>query len=68
MRVSPDQEIHAHRQLGLLTDCNELIRRAGKALLAPEADKAGSQQSPQIVGGGWSCLLSCIVFLRSHVI
>ena len=63
-----DQEIRIHRQLGPPTDCTELIRSAGTAVLAPAADQAGSQQSTQIVRGGRSGLLSCIGFSHAHVI
>ena len=48
LRVSPDQEIRAHRQLGPPTDCTELVRSAGAALLAPAADKKAASRARRL--------------------
>ena len=65
--IFSDQDICAHGQLGPPTDCTELVRSAGAALLAPAADKEGSQQSPQIIQGVTRNLRYTLFGLRKNL-
>ena len=46
--IFSDQDICAHRQLGPPTDCTELVRSAGAALLAPAADKKAASRARRL--------------------